>query len=66
MSRKVVIDGSCRTALGKMGASLANIPAVQLGAVALIHSWSFHFITGRRFVKPRPCLEIRISIPVLL
>jgi acetyl-CoA C-acetyltransferase len=35
MSRKVVIAGSCRTALGKMGGSLANIPAVQLGAVVI-------------------------------
>ena len=35
MGRKVVIAGSCRTALGKMGGSLANIPAVQLGAVVI-------------------------------
>jgi acetyl-CoA C-acetyltransferase len=35
MNRKVVIAGSCRTAMGKMGGSLANIPAVQLGAVVI-------------------------------
>ncbi len=35
MVRKVVIAGSCRTAIGKMGGSLANIPATQLGAVVI-------------------------------
>ncbi|HSN94364.1 MAG TPA: acetyl-CoA C-acetyltransferase [Anaerolineaceae bacterium] len=35
MLRKVVIAGSCRTALGKMGGSLANVPAAQLGAVVI-------------------------------
>ncbi|MEA4811647.1 MAG: acetyl-CoA C-acetyltransferase [Anaerolineaceae bacterium] len=35
MERKVVIAGSCRTALAKMGGMLANIPVVSLGEVVI-------------------------------
>lgn len=35
MSRKVVIAGACRTAIGTMGGSLSTTPAVDLGAVVI-------------------------------
>ncbi|MDY3051639.1 MAG: acetyl-CoA C-acetyltransferase [Ndongobacter sp.] len=35
MSRKVVIAGSCRTAVGKMGGSLSAVPAAKLGEVVI-------------------------------
>jgi acetyl-CoA C-acetyltransferase len=33
--REVVLVGACRTAVGKFGGSLKNIPAVELGAVVI-------------------------------
>lgn len=35
MSRKVVIAGACRTAIGTMGGSLSTTPAVDLGAIVI-------------------------------
>jgi len=33
--RNVVIAGACRTAIGKMGGTLANTPAAELGAIVI-------------------------------
>lgn len=33
--RKVVLAGACRTAIGKMGGTLSNTPAAELGAVVI-------------------------------
>lgn len=35
MAKRVVIAGACRTAIGKMGGALANVPAVELGAIVI-------------------------------
>ena len=35
MSKKVVIAGACRTAIGKMGGGLSTVPAAELGAVVI-------------------------------
>ena len=35
MKRKVVIASACRTAIGKMGGSLSNIPVADLGSVVI-------------------------------
>ncbi|MDF2884360.1 MAG: acetyl-CoA acetyltransferase [Clostridiaceae bacterium] len=35
MSKKVVIAGACRTAVGKMGGSLSTTPAVNLGTIVI-------------------------------
>ena len=35
MSKKVVIAGACRTAIGKMGGALSNTPATELGAIVI-------------------------------
>lgn len=35
MSRKVVIAGACRTAIGSMGGSLSSTPAPELGAIVI-------------------------------
>ena len=35
MSKKVVIAGACRTAIGTMGGSLSGIPAAELGAIVI-------------------------------
>lgn len=35
MSKKVVLAGACRTAIGTMGGSLSNVPAVDLGAIVI-------------------------------
>ena len=35
MSKKVVLAGACRTAIGTMGGSLSTIPAVDLGAIVI-------------------------------
>ena len=35
MSKKVVLAGACRTAIGKMGGALSTTPAADLGAIVL-------------------------------
>lgn len=35
MSKKVVLAGACRTAIGSFGGSLSNVPAPELGAVVI-------------------------------
>lgn len=35
MSKKVVLVGACRTAIGKFGGSLSNTPAAELGATVI-------------------------------
>jgi len=35
MAQKVVLAGACRTAIGKMGGALSNIPAPELGAIVI-------------------------------
>lgn len=35
MKREVVLVGACRTAIGKYGGSLADVPAVELGALVI-------------------------------
>lgn len=35
MSKEIVLVGACRTAIGKMGGTLSNIPAEQLGAIVM-------------------------------
>ncbi len=38
MKREVVLAGACRTAIGKMGGTLADVPAAKLGAVVVRES----------------------------
>ena len=35
MSKEIVLVGACRTAIGKMGGALSEIPAEQLGAIVM-------------------------------
>lgn len=35
MTKKVVLAGACRTAIGRMGGALSNTPAVDLGAIVM-------------------------------
>lgn len=35
MSKKIVLAGACRTAIGSMGGSLSNVPAADLGAIVI-------------------------------
>ena len=35
MAKEIVLAGACRTAIGKFGGSLANTPAVELGAIVI-------------------------------
>ena len=35
MTRKVVIAGACRTAIGKMGGALSTVPAADLGSIVI-------------------------------
>ncbi len=35
MAKEIVLAGACRTALGKFGGSLTDIPAVELGAIVI-------------------------------
>ena len=33
--KKIVIASACRTAIGKFGGSLANVPAAELGSIVI-------------------------------
>ncbi|MFV0363336.1 MAG: acetyl-CoA C-acetyltransferase [Suipraeoptans sp.] len=35
MSKKIVLAGACRTAIGSFGGSLSSVPAVELGAIVI-------------------------------
>lgn len=35
MSKKIVLAGACRTAIGKMGGALSAVPAVELGSIVI-------------------------------
>ena len=46
MSKKVVLAGAVRTAIGKMGGTLTSVPAEQLGTIVIKEALS------RAGVKP--------------
>ena len=50
--REVVLVGACRTAVGKFGGSLKNIPAVELGALVIREALS------RTGIKPEMVDEV--------
>ncbi|MCI8649426.1 MAG: acetyl-CoA C-acetyltransferase [Anaerotruncus sp.] len=52
MSREVVLVGACRTAIGKMGGSLANVPVEQLGAIVIKEA------INRAGIKPEQVDEV--------
>ena len=35
MSKKVVLAGACRTAIGTMGGQLSTVPAAELGSIVI-------------------------------
>lgn len=35
MSKKIVLAGACRTAIGKMGGALSTVPAAELGSIVI-------------------------------
>jgi len=52
MGQKVVLAGACRTAIGKMGGALSNIPAAELGAIVIKEA------LNRAGVKPEQVDEV--------
>ena len=52
MANKVVLAGACRTAIGKMGGALSNIPAPELGAIVIKEA------LNRAGVKPEQVDEV--------
>ena len=44
MSKKVVIAGACRTAIGKMGGALSTTPAPVLGSIVILTEQVFQLI----------------------
>ena len=52
MSKKVVLAGAVRTAVGKMGGMLTNVPAEQLGAIVIKEA------LNRAGVKPEQVDEV--------
>ncbi len=35
MTKRIVLAGACRTAIGKMGGALSTVPAKDLGAIVI-------------------------------
>ena len=60
MSRKVVLAGACRTAIGVMGGALSTVPAEQLGARMAALSKAEHNLVTRAIplVLKDPILRI--------
>ena len=52
MTKKVVLAGACRTAIGKMGGALSNTPAAELGAIVIKEA------LNRAGVKPEQVYEV--------
>ena len=52
MTKKVVLAGACRTAIGKMGGSLSNTPAAELGSIVIKEA------LNRAGVKPEQVDEV--------
>ncbi|WP_428994835.1 acetyl-CoA C-acetyltransferase [Faecalicoccus acidiformans] len=52
MSKKIVLAGACRTAIGKMGGALSNTPAADLGAIVIKEA------LNRAGVKPEQVDEV--------
>ena len=52
MAKKVVLAGACRTAIGKMGGALSNIPVADLGAIVIKEA------LNRAGVKPEQVDEV--------
>ncbi len=52
MTKKVVLAGACRTAIGKMGGALSNTPAVELGSIVIKEA------LNRAGVKPEQVDEV--------
>ena len=55
MSKKVVLAGACRTAIGKMGGALSNTPAADLGAIVIKEA------LNRAGVKPEMVDEVKMG-----
>ena len=52
MTKKVVLAGACRTAIGKMGGALSNTPAAELGSIVIKEA------LNRAGVKPQQVDEV--------
>ena len=52
MTKKVVLSGACRTAIGKMGGALSNTPAAELGSIVIKEA------LNRAGVKPEQVDEV--------
>ena len=52
MTKKVVLAGACRTAIGKMGGALSNTPAAELGSIVIKEA------LNRTGVKPEQVDEV--------
>lgn len=52
MTKKVVLTGACRTAIGKMGGALSNTPAAELGSIVIKEA------LNRAGVKPEQVDEV--------
>lgn len=52
MTKKVVLAGACRTAIGKMGGALSNTPAAELGSIVIKET------LNRAGVKPEQVDEV--------
>lgn len=52
MNKRIVLAGACRTAIGKMGGTISNIPAADLGAIVIKEA------LNRAGVKPEQVDEV--------
>ena len=55
MAREVVLVGAVRTALGRMGGSLANVPAAEMGSIVIKEA------LNRAGVKPEAVDEVQMG-----
>ena len=58
MSKKVVIAGACRTAIGKMGGALSTTPAPVLGSIVIKEALNRAGVPADQvdFLAPASCI----------
>ena len=67
MSKKIVLAGACRTAIGKMGGGLSTTPAVELGALVIKEALQRAGCTNiQNSLAVRKKITFKLVIPILI
>ena len=57
--KKIVIASACRTAIGKFGGTLANVPAAELGSIVIKRRWIAPISSPSRSIRSTWAVSFR-------